>query len=32
MAIIDVVKFNGPPNVVAWRYPSSELSTYTQFN
>ncbi|MDR1165897.1 MAG: SPFH domain-containing protein [Deltaproteobacteria bacterium] len=30
MAIIDVVKFNGPPRILAWKYPSQELSTWTQ--
>lgn len=30
MAIIDVVKFNGPAGVLAWKYPSEELSTWTQ--
>ncbi|OOC58289.1 SPFH domain-containing protein [Paenibacillus ihbetae] len=30
MAIIDVVKFEGPPDVFAWRYPNQELGTWTQ--
>ena len=30
MAIIEVVKYNGPPNVFAWKYPSEELGTWTQ--
>lgn len=30
MAIIDVVKFNGGPDIIAWKYPSEELSTWTQ--
>lgn len=30
MAIIDVVKYNGSPNVFAWKYPSEELGTWTQ--
>lgn len=30
MAIIDVVKFNGPAGVLAWKFPSEELSTWTQ--
>lgn len=30
MAIIDLVKYNGGPNVFAWKYPSEELSTWTQ--
>ncbi len=30
MAIIDVVKFDGPSNVYAWKYPSQELGTWTQ--
>ncbi len=30
MAIVDVLKFNGSPNIFAWKYPNSELSTWTQ--
>ena len=30
MAIIDVVKYDGNPNVFAWKYPSDELGTWTQ--
>lgn len=30
MAIIDVVKWDGAPNVYAWKFPSQELSTKTQ--
>lgn len=30
MAIVDVVKYNGTPDVFAWKYPSEELSTWTQ--
>ncbi|MDO4507869.1 MAG: SPFH domain-containing protein [Candidatus Saccharibacteria bacterium] len=30
MAIVDVVKYNGNPNVFAWKHPSSELGTWTQ--
>jgi len=30
MAIIDVVKWDAAPGVFAWKYPSSELSTWTQ--
>ena len=30
MALIDVVKYNGGPNVFAWKFPSDELSTFTQ--
>ncbi|MDR0269987.1 SPFH domain-containing protein [Paenibacillus sp.] len=30
MAIIDVVKYDGPPGVFAWRYPNQELGTWTQ--
>lgn len=29
-AIIDVVKYDGPANVFAWKHPNSELSTWTQ--
>lgn len=30
MAIVDVVKYNGGPDVFAWKYPNSELGTWTQ--
>ncbi len=30
MAIIDLVKWNGNPNILAWKFPSEELSTWTQ--
>lgn len=30
MAIIDLVKYDGPANVLAWKFPSQELSTWTQ--
>jgi membrane protease subunit (stomatin/prohibitin family) len=30
MAIINVVKYEGNPNVFAWRHPNTELSTWTQ--
>lgn len=30
MAIIEVVKYDGPPGVFAWRYPNQELGTWTQ--
>lgn len=30
MAIIDLVKWNGNPNLLAWKFPSEELSTWTQ--
>ena len=30
MAIVDVVKYNGSPDVFAWKYPNSELGTWTQ--
>lgn len=30
MALIDLVKYNGPSNVFAWKFPSEELSTFTQ--
>ncbi len=30
MAIIDLVKWNGNPNLMAWKFPSEELSTWTQ--
>jgi membrane protease subunit (stomatin/prohibitin family) len=30
MAVVEVVKYNGAPNVFAWKYPSEELGTWTQ--
>lgn len=30
MAIIDVIKYNGGPDVFAWRYPSEEIGTWSQ--
>jgi len=30
MAIINVVQYNGRPDVFAWRFPSDQLSTWTQ--
>lgn len=30
MAIVQVVKYNGSPDVFAWKYPSEELGTWTQ--
>jgi membrane protease subunit (stomatin/prohibitin family) len=30
VAIIDRVKWDGSPDVLAWKYPSEELSTWTQ--
>lgn len=30
MAILGIVKYNGGPNVFAWKYPNEELSTWTQ--
>lgn len=30
MAIVEVVKYNGKPNVMAWKFPSEELGTWTQ--
>ena len=30
MAIIDVIKYNASPNILAWKYPSEELGTWTQ--
>ncbi|WP_346904081.1 SPFH domain-containing protein [Clostridium sp.] len=31
MAIVGVIKYNGGPDVLAWKYPSEELGTWTQF-
>lgn len=30
MALIEVVKYDGSPDVFAWKYPNSELGTWTQ--
>ena len=30
MAIVEVVKYNGKSDVMAWKYPSEELGTWTQ--
>lgn len=30
MAIVEVVKYNGMPNIMAWKYPNEELGTWTQ--
>ena len=30
MAIIDVIKYDGNPDVFAWKYPNMELGTWTQ--
>lgn len=30
MAVVKVVKYNGTPDVFAWKYPSEELGTWTQ--
>lgn len=30
MAIIDVVKYDGSPDIFAWKYPNHELGTWTQ--
>lgn len=30
MAIVKVVKYNGSPDVFAWKYPNEELGTWTQ--
>ncbi len=30
MAVIDVVKYDGSPEVFAWKYPNSELGTWTK--
>ncbi|MCH1939621.1 SPFH domain-containing protein [Holdemania massiliensis] len=30
MAVIEVVKYNGTPDVFAWKYPGEELGTWTQ--
>jgi len=30
MAVVEVIKYNGTPDVFAWKYPSEELGTWTQ--
>ncbi len=30
MAVINVIKYDGSPNVLAWKHPCSELGTWTQ--
>ena len=30
MAVVEVVKYNGGPDVFAWKYPQEELGTWTQ--
>ena len=30
MAIVDVIKYEGGPDVLAWKYPNDELGTWTQ--
>ncbi len=30
MAVIDLVKWDGSPSLLAWKFPSEELSTWTQ--
>lgn len=30
MAIVEVVKYNGSPDIFAWKYPNEELGTWTQ--
>ena len=30
MAIVEVVKYNGTPDILAWKYPNEELGTWTQ--
>jgi membrane protease subunit (stomatin/prohibitin family) len=30
MAVIDLVKWDGSPHLLAWKFPSSELATWTQ--
>lgn len=30
MAIVEVIKYNGGPDVFVWKYPSEELGTWTQ--
>lgn len=30
MAVVEVIKYDGSPDVFAWKYPSDELGTWTQ--
>jgi len=30
MAIVEVVKYNGTPDVFAWKFPNEQLGTWTQ--
>ncbi|MDY6146952.1 MAG: SPFH domain-containing protein [Peptoniphilaceae bacterium] len=30
MAIVEIIKYKGSPDVFAWKYPNEELSTWTQ--
>ena len=30
MEIMDVIKYNGRPDVFAWKYPGEELGTWSQ--
>lgn len=30
MAIIDVIKYDGTPDVFAWKHPETEMGTWTQ--
>ena len=30
MAVVEVVKYDGSPDVFAWKFPNSELGTWTQ--
>ena len=30
MAIVEVITYNGNPDVFAWKYPNNELGTWTQ--
>lgn len=30
MPIVEVVKYTGMPNIMAWKYPNEELGTWTQ--
>ena len=30
MAIVEVIKFEGTPDMFAWKYPNEEISTWSQ--
>lgn len=30
MGVMDVIKYNGRPDVFAWKYPGEELGTWSQ--